>query len=212
MKNKTDIRDKVLVASRKVTLLGVATLFTFSFSLFTVTAQENINAGGGNATGSGGTVSYSVGQVMYNTFTGTNGSVAEGVQQPYEISVVTGIEEAKDINLLLTAFPNPTNDYLTLEIQSIVQTQDFASQEAQKQDFASQEAQKQYFASLYDLNGKLLQKIPITNQQTRIEMNNLAPATYFLKVTVQTQDFASQEVKTQDFASQEIKTFKIIKN
>jgi hypothetical protein len=192
MKNKTDIRDKVLVASRKVTLLGVATLFTFSFSLFTVTAQENINAGGGNATGSGGTVSYSVGQVMYNTFTGTNGSVAEGVQQPYEISVVTGIEEAKDINLLLTAFPNPTDDYLTLEIQSIVQTQ----------DFASQEAQKQYFASLYDLNGKLLQKIPITNQQTHINMNNLAPATYFLKVSVQTQYFASQELKT----------FKIIKN
>ena len=192
MKNKTDIRDKVLVASRKVTLLGVATLFTFSFSLFNVTAQENINAGGGNATGSGGTVSYSVGQVMYNTFTGTNGSVAEGVQQPYEISVVTGIEEAKDINLLLTAFPNPTDDYLTLEIQSIVQTQ----------DFASQEAQKQYFASLYDLNGKLLQKIPITNQQTHINMNNLAPATYFLKVSVQTQYFASQELKI----------FKIIKN
>ena len=192
MKNKTDIRDKVLVASRNVTLLGVATLFTFSFSLFTVTAQENINAGGGNATGSGGTVSYSVGQVMYNTFTGTNGSVAEGVQQPYEISVVTGIEEAKDINLLLTAFPNPTDDYLTLEIQSIVQTQ----------DFASQEAQKQYFASLYDLNGKLLQKIPITNQQTHINMNNLAPATYFLKVSVQTQYFASQELKI----------FKIIKN
>ncbi len=33
-------------------------------------------------------------------------------------------------------------------------------------------------------------------------MNNLAPATYFLKVTV----------KTQDFASQEVKTFKIVKN
>lgn len=192
MKNKTDIRDKVLVASRKVTLPAVATLFTFSFSLFTATAQENINAGGGNASGSGGTVSYSVGQVMYNTFTGTNGSVAEGVQQPYEISVVTGIEEAKDINLLLTAFPNPTDDYLTLEIQSIVQTQ----------DFASQEVKTQYFASLYDLNGKLLQKIPITNQQTRIDMNNLAPATYFLKVSVQTQYFASQELKI----------FKIIKN
>ena len=192
MKNKTDIRDKALVTSRKLTLAGMATLFTFSFSLFNATAQENINAGCGNASGSGGTVSYSVGQIMYNTYTDSNGSVAEGVQQPYEISVVIGIEEAKGINLLLTAFPNPTEDYLTLEIQSIVQTQ----------DFASQEAQKQYFASLYDLNGKLLQKIPITNQQTHINMNNLAPATYFLKVSVQTQYFASQELKI----------FKIIKN
>lgn len=175
MKNKTDIRDKVLVASRKVTLLGVATLFTFSFSLFTVTAQENINTTGGDASGSGGSVSYSVGQVMYNTYTGSNGSVSEGVQQPYEIFVVTGIEKAKGINLLLTAYPNPTDDYLTLEMQDAVQTQ--------------------YFASLYDINGKLLQKIPITNQQTHINMNNLAPATYFLKVSVQTQYFASQELK-----------------
>jgi hypothetical protein len=161
--------------------LKLSAILLLGLGLTGLQAQESINTTGGNASGSGGTVSYSVGQVMYNTHTGTNGSVAEGVQQPYEISVVIGIEEAKDINLLLSAFPNPTDDYLTLEIQSIVQTQ--------------------YFASLYDLNGKLLQKIPIINQLTRIEMNNLAPATYFLKVTV----------KTQDFASQEIKTFKIVK-
>ena len=197
------------MTQKKIKLIAVLLL---GLGLTGLQAQENINATGGNASGSGGTISYSVGQVMYNTHTGTNGSVAEGVQQPYEISIVIGIEEAEGINLSVTAYPNPTIDYLTLEMQSFVQTQDFASQEAQTQDFASQETQNQYFASLYDLNGKLLQKIPITNQQTRIDMNNLAPATYFLKVTVKTQDFASQEVKTQDLASQEVKTFKIIKN
>ena len=31
-------------------------------------------------------MSYTVGQVVYYTYTGSNGSVAEGVQQPYEIS------------------------------------------------------------------------------------------------------------------------------
>ena len=192
--------------------LRLSVVLLFGLGLTGLQAQESINTTGGNASGSDGTVSYSVGQVVYTTNTGTNGSVAEGVQQPYEISVVIGIEEAKDINLLLSAYPNPTSDYLTLEMQSFVQTQDFASQKVKTQDFASQEVQKQYFASLYDINGKLLQKIPITNQQTRIDMNNLAPATYFLKVTVKTQDFASQEVKTQDLASQEVKTFKIIKN
>lgn len=30
------------------------------------------------------------------------------VQQPYEISVITAIEEAKDIDLVCTAHPNPT--------------------------------------------------------------------------------------------------------
>jgi hypothetical protein len=34
----------------------------------------------------------------------------------YEISVVTGIDEAKGINLSVTAYPNPTTDYLTLEV------------------------------------------------------------------------------------------------
>lgn len=144
-------------------------------------AQESINTTGGNASGSGGTVSYSVGQVMYNTHTGTNGSVAEGVQQPYEISVVIGIEEAEGINLSVTAYPNPTIDYLTLEVKEF-------------------ELSTLHF-QLFDMNGKLLQSEKIIGNQTSIVMSNLAPATYFLKVTV----------KTQDFASQEVKTFKIVK-
>ncbi|MBP7102278.1 MAG: hypothetical protein KBA86_03430 [Bacteroidales bacterium] len=97
------------MTQKKIKLIAVLLL---GLGLTGLQAQENINATGGNASGSGGTVSYSVGQVMYNTHIGTNGSVAEGVQQPYEISVVIGIEEAKDINLLLSAFPNPTDDIL----------------------------------------------------------------------------------------------------
>ena len=42
-------------------------------------AQESVNATSGNASGSGGSVSYSVGQVAYQTNTGTSNSVAEGV-------------------------------------------------------------------------------------------------------------------------------------
>jgi hypothetical protein len=52
-------------------------------------AQENVNASGSNASGSGGSASYSVGQVFYQIHSGSNGSVVEGVQQPYEISVIT---------------------------------------------------------------------------------------------------------------------------
>ena len=55
-------------------------------SSFRIMAQQAINASGANATGSGGSVSYSVGQVLYTTNSGSNGSSAQGVQQPYEIS------------------------------------------------------------------------------------------------------------------------------
>lgn len=45
-------------------------------------SQESLNASGSEATGTGGTVSYSVGQVFYSTQTGSNGTLSEGVQQP----------------------------------------------------------------------------------------------------------------------------------
>lgn len=125
-------------------------------------AQESINSTGGDASGSGGSASYSVGQVTYQTHIGTNGSAAEGVQQPYEISVVTGLEEAKGIKLLVSAFPNPTTDCLTLSITEF--------------DFSNLSYQ------LYDMNGKLVQNEKIKGSQTSIVMSDFVPTTYFLKV------------------------------
>ncbi len=49
--------------------------------------QSTIPTTGSTASGSGGTATYTVGQITYKTFSGTNGTVAQGVQQPYEISV-----------------------------------------------------------------------------------------------------------------------------
>jgi len=72
--------------------------FLLGIGLTGLQAQESVTASGGNASGAGGTVSYSVGQVVYKTNTGSNGSEAQGVQQPYEISVIIGIEEAKYIH------------------------------------------------------------------------------------------------------------------
>jgi len=125
-------------------------------------AQESVNATGGNASGSGGSVSYSVGQVVYTTNTGSNGSVTQGVQQPFEISVVTAIEQTKGINLSVSAYPNPTTDYLTLRIEEFEISN--------------------LLYQLYDMNGKLLQNQIITGNQTSIVMSNLVPAMYFVKV------------------------------
>ena len=64
------------------------TMTSFAFLLLGLgglQAQESPTAAGGEATGSGGTASYSIGQVVYTTNTGTNGSVAQGVQQPFVI-------------------------------------------------------------------------------------------------------------------------------
>ena len=145
--------------------IGLSALFLLGLGLTGLQAQESINTTGGNASGSGGSVSYSVGQIVYTTSTGTNGSVANGVQQPFEISVVTGLEEAKGIMLSLTAYPNPTTDYITLSID--------ASTKLSIQSMSYQ---------LYDMQGKLIQNEKITGKQTNIVMSNLLPATYFVKV------------------------------
>ncbi len=141
-----------------------------------VQAQEAIPAAGANASGIDGSVSYTIGQVFYTTNTGINGSKADGVQQPYEISVVVGIEQTRDIDLVCTAFPNPTQDILFLEVE-IVANDNFSFQ-------------------LYDMMGKLLISKELTDIRTTISMANLAPATYFLKITDH---------------KKVVKTFKIIK-
>jgi hypothetical protein len=131
--------------------------------VITVQAQQATNASGGDATGSGGTVSYSVGQVVYTTNSGTTGSVAQGVQHAYEIFTV-GIK-ATELNISLTVFPNPTADNLTLQIS----------------DYNNEKLSYQ----LYDLQGKLLNNGQITAQQTQIDMNSLPSATYFVNVVNQ---------------------------
>ena len=80
-------------------------------------AQEAVVTTGGNATGSGGSSSYSMGQVFYTSQNGANGSVAQGVQQTYEITTTVGIE-LDAINLKLMAYPNPTSSILTLKIDA----------------------------------------------------------------------------------------------
>jgi hypothetical protein len=128
----------------------------------TAKSQQVTTASGGNASGSGGTVAYSVGQIVYTSNTGTTGSVSQGVQQPYEISIVLGIDN-HSISLEVSAYPNPTTDYLKLNVG--------------KAEFSTLNFQ------LHDISGKLIESRKITNTTETIRMENLLSAIYFLKVT-----------------------------
>ena len=123
-------------------------------------AQQSSNSAGGDATGNGGSVAYSVGQIVYTTHTGSTGSVAQGVQQAYVISSV-GINET-ELNSSLSLFPNPIVDNLTLQIS----------------DFNKEKLS--YI--LFDTEGKLLTNGQVIAEQTQINTASLPPATYFIKV------------------------------
>ncbi|MBN2612423.1 MAG: T9SS type A sorting domain-containing protein [Bacteroidales bacterium] len=139
--------------------LSAIIILTTALGLY---AQESFNAAGGNASDNGGSVSYSVGQVTYLTQSGTNYSVSEGVQQAYEISVVSTIEEAEGITLTAIVYPNPVADYLSLILKEF---------EISNMSYL-----------LYNLDGKILQSGIIDDNQTNIAMGNLVASTYLLSV------------------------------
>ncbi len=139
-------------------------IFLFFFGVGVLQAQETVTAAGGEATGTGGSVSYTIGQPFYKIHNGTNGnSAAEGVQQPYEISIVTETPETADINLSVSAYPNPVSDYI------VVETKDFGTTGLN--------------ISVYDVTGKILQTAKVSGNKTRIEMTNRTSGTYFIRIS-----------------------------
>ncbi|MBE0646498.1 MAG: T9SS type A sorting domain-containing protein [Bacteroidales bacterium] len=145
----------------KKTIL-ISLLFLSAFGLSEMQAQESIVAAGGTATGTGGSVSYSVGQVAYTNNSNGTGSVNQGVQQPFEFFIV-GLDENKEITLSMIVYPNPTNDFITLKLNS--------------------EPSERMLYQLFDFNGRLLQHQQIISKETLIPMRNLPVGTYLLSIS-----------------------------
>ena len=161
--------------------IKVCSMFLFGIGLAGLQAQESNIVSGGEASGNGGSASYTVGQMVYTTTSGTSGSVSQGIQQPFEISVETGIEQ-KGIDLQCTVYPNPVTDYLLLNIddnivQEYLQTSKLSYQ-------------------LFDTKGQVIATNKIKTTKTKIEMNNLTQGNYLLRIVEN---------------DKAIKTFKIVK-
>jgi hypothetical protein len=141
-------------------------IILFLMIIFTVpeitNAQVAITTAGGSSSGSMGSVSYTIGQVVYSSSLTSSGNITAGVQQPYEITMITEIKEAKDIDLFISAFPNPTFDNITLKIDNY--------------------KFEKLICNLTDINGKQLISLKIINKETSVKLTNLKPSTYFMKI------------------------------
>ncbi len=125
-------------------------------------SQQVIPPAGGDVSGAGGSVSYTIGQVTFNTLSGVTGSAAAGVQQPYEISTITGIDDPAVIILTGTVFPNPAADFLTLRVEG--------------------HEQMNLSWHIFDVSGRLLENNKIMAEETIINMIGFSPGFYFLKI------------------------------
>ena len=81
--------------------------------------QKNTVSSGADASGTGGTFSYSIGQIDYSNSISANEYVSEGVQQPYELYTIANVTEENSI--ISAIYPNPVDDYLTLEVKGVLQ-------------------------------------------------------------------------------------------
>lgn len=123
-------------------------------------SQSNTVSAGGDADGDNGSISYSIGQVVYTSAQGSNGNVNQGVQQPYDVGVVTGIEEA---GINLSVFPNPTSGLLTLTV---------ADEDASLLSY-----------QLFDASGRLVDSKNKLNSTNAISLDGYATGVYTLSVS-----------------------------
>jgi hypothetical protein len=155
MRNIVYLKSKNAMKKNNLILLIVVLFWTCK-----IEAQESINACGSNFSGSGGSVAYSIGQVVYTTNTGSAGRVAQGVQHAYEIYTV-GLKETNMITFI-TAYPNPSVDNLSLLI--------------------SEHNNEKLSYQLYDAEGKLLKSAQIVTKQTEINTSYLPSASYYINI------------------------------
>ncbi len=124
-------------------------------------AQQGVVPSGGEATGGGGTLSYSLGQVDYTAVQGPGGTCGAGVQQPYEYLVLAVENAAPDP--AVTVAPNPAAEGVQLTFETIP------------------DPGAQYL--VLDAAGQVVRTASITATTMHIPLGDLPPALYLLRIT-----------------------------
>ncbi len=136
-------------------------LTVFLCASHSIYSQETIPSSGGDAIGSGGSSSYTVGQLVYTANSDATGTVSQGIQQSIELFVLSN-PELTTVNLKAVTYPNPTTDYVVLALtDSSLTNLTFA---------------------LFDIQGRVISKGLVSQESTNISMRNFASGTYILKV------------------------------
>jgi hypothetical protein len=133
--------------------------FLLGWGTSAIFAQKGTVTTGGTASGTGGSVTYTIGETNYVTSNGTGGQITQGLQQPYEIYLLEAT--AAELNANVSLFPNPTSEKIIITVEGNMDNLRY---------------------QLFDLNGKLLQEKVMTSNQADIFMRDYASATYFVKI------------------------------
>jgi hypothetical protein len=137
----------------------------FIFLSVNLRAQQGIVASGGDTTGSGGSISFSIGQIDYLAIVGPGGFINEGLQQPF-VDIIVGVIDTSRRPPVI--YPNPTTNYVVIKIEC-----------GNEENITYQ---------IYDVLGNLLvnEKIKCHSMETIVSVEDLPNAVYFMKVFTDT--------------------------
>ena len=150
----------------------IALAFVLCAGMTQTYAQESVNASGGDASGSDGSVAYSIGQVFVNSVSGNNGIIAQGIQQAYGFFQVgvDDLEEAKGINL----YPNPVGNTLYVEMDMM--------------------KPGLWVAQVFNMEGKEIMSTFLASSLSNLSANQMAAGNYILRIQKNNKNVKSYKI------------------
>ncbi len=124
-------------------------------------AQEVVASSGNHFSNNEIQISWTLGEPVIQTLSNNNVLLTQGFHQAK--LTVTAIEELDDLLMQISAYPNPTSNFLKLSVKN--------------------SGEEELYYSLYTLDGKMLMQKQIESDLSEISMMNYISAIYFLKVT-----------------------------
>jgi len=138
-------------------------LFLITCSVFYITSysQQTVIATSGDYFRNGSTsISFTIGDLMIDSYLGSNSSITQGFQQTQVLS--TEIENVTKVGLNISIYPNPTTDIVNIKF------------EGDNLDNISY--------VLYDIKGQKLIQEPIIKGQSKLSLLQYLPSIYLLKI------------------------------
>jgi len=141
--------------------MRILVCLVFTLLSIVAVAQEASVAAGGDGSGAGGTVAFSIGQTVYQHIENPSGAVGEGVQQPFEMFTLSDF--AKLYGIVIDVYPNPATNELRIESTTITE---------------------QMHWQLFDAQGRLIAEDVINGNSALVDLSNLSSALYILSIAI----------------------------
>ena len=146
-------------------------VFTLLISLC-ATAQEVVATQGDSYSNASGNIDFTIGEVIINTGTDGTNDITQGFHQTNWNFL--GVEDFAP-NYEATIFPNPTSEVLNIRTSTF----------------------ENVTYTLYDAQGKLVLQDILSAEQTPIQVGQLAPGSYSLILSNQTQNLKTFKLTKQ---------------